>query len=153
MLGLVLGGGAADVLALAAVVGEIAEAETPLGFTEITQRLLRGPVAVLGQRLEEVDHLGRRLVVFRRLDDLVAGCGKLHLRDVGRRAAIGVFSDSSRHAGNLGPKRGSGPASRWAGRRAAARDAGTRAATHLARAYTTRVVLIGKVRARARMRG
>src|SRR3954470_12845644 len=121
MLGLVLGGGAADVLAVAAVVREIAKAKTPLGFTEIAQRLLRGPVAVLGQRLEEVDHLGRRLVVFRRLDDLVAGCGKLHLRDVGRRAAIGVFSDSSRHAGNLGRKRGSGPASRWAGRRAAAR--------------------------------
>src|SRR5437588_7597894 len=77
-------------------------AESPLGLGEVAQHLLLRLIALLGKRLEEIDHFCRSFTVLRGFDDFIAGRGKFDLCNVPSRAPRGVLADSSRHALNLG---------------------------------------------------
>src|SRR6267378_4573553 len=87
----------ADVFAAAAVLRQVADAEAALGLGEVAQRLLVGGVPFLGKRLEEVDHLDRRVVVGGGLHQLVAGGGILDRLEVRCGATGGVLSNASGH--------------------------------------------------------
>src|SRR5439155_19907773 len=80
----------ADVLAGAAAVVEVAEAEPALRFGEVAQRFFVGLIPLLRERLEEVDHFRGRVVVGRRLHDLLASRGVVDLLKVRSGAAGGI---------------------------------------------------------------
>src|SRR5229473_7200933 len=87
----------AEVFAPVARVGDVAQAEHPLSLGKVAKHFLHRVVPLLRQGLEEVDHLGRRLVLGGGLDDLLARRGIFDPRGVPGRAPGRVLSDSSRH--------------------------------------------------------
>src|SRR5204862_2809493 len=119
MFGLILRGDLADVVAPTAIVRSVPQRKAPLGLCEVAQHLFRRAVAFLRQRLEEVDHLDRRLVVLGGLHQVLARDRIFHLRELRRGAAPRVLSDSSCHGRNLRWARICGQPAKDAGRQAA----------------------------------
>src|SRR5439155_13187437 len=79
----------------------VSDAEPALGLGEVAQRFLIGRVSLLGKRLEEIDHLDRRIVVGGGLHEFVAGGGIVDRLEVRCGATGGVLSNASGHVRSL----------------------------------------------------